>query len=312
MKRLILAIVLICIPITANAWWKSIQQVAVGSPPPSYVGPGDVVSGAVAWGSCARVYTASLASTSTNLCDLVNASTGAAVGTLRASASGFVDLSAYFTGSVTPMTACASGCRVSKIYDQVAGGSAGWVNAINSQRPTLTFSLINSLPGWTCVASANSNLQTSAPLTFSAPYTYVAMGVRTSNFTTLQSLMGWSVGLNGYLGFFTSANTVSATSGGGPTPSTLGSVPDSSFHALQGYIDSAGTANMVSSDGVDGSPASGGNAAPLGQSTRVCRGSGGLSLDGSMMEAGVWNVQFSPTERTDMNSNIHGSNGYNF
>jgi hypothetical protein len=161
------------------------------------------------------------------------------------------------------------------------------------------------------VAASNSVLQTAGTFTFSAPYTMVTVGIRTLNFTTVNSLMGWSAGLNGYLAFASSADTVITTSGG-PTPSTLGSVTDNSFHAIQGYIDAAGTANMVSADGVDGTPTNGGSFSPSGQSSRVCRASGGFSLDGSMMEAGFWPLQLNGTQRTNLNSNMHGSNGYNF
>src|SRR5258708_4464076 len=76
----------------------SIQQVS------TFQGPGNIVSGAIAWQSCARVYNASLASTATSLCDLVDsAAPTVVICTLRGTTSGFVDLAGtYCTGSVTP------------------------------------------------------------------------------------------------------------------------------------------------------------------------------------------------------------------
>lgn len=112
-----------------------------GAAPPAatYQGPGDVVSGATAWGSCARVYNASLASTSTSLCDLVASTGGAAVCTLRGSSSGKVDLAASYCAGTTPSAACAAAsggsCKVSKVYDQI-GATGGFVQATLANMPT--------------------------------------------------------------------------------------------------------------------------------------------------------------------------------
>jgi len=283
----------------------------------TYQGPGDVISGATAWGSCARAYNAAYANGTNPLCDLVDTSAGStAICTLRVKTDGFVDLTGtYCTGSADPPTACAAAaggaCRVSKIYDQV-GTTTGWVNATNSQRPVLTFSALNSLPGWTCTAAANSFLATNAVITIATPpITYVAVGKRTANFTTLQALAGWSTAPNSSLSFNTSASTA-AISQNGAGFATLGSVADSSFHALQGFVDAAGTAGVLSADGTDGSSATVGNDAVSSRASRVCRFAGGNSLDGVMMEAGVWAASFDGTQRGNLNSNIHGTNGYNF
>src|SRR5690348_15562028 len=106
-------------------------SIAVAS---SYQGPGDVVSGWLAWGSCARVFTTAQASTSTNMCDLVATTGGAAVCTLRGSSTGFVDLAASYCAGTTPAAACAAAsggaCRVSKVYNQVTGNATGdWTQA---------------------------------------------------------------------------------------------------------------------------------------------------------------------------------------
>ena len=95
-RWLILSAVLIGLLSPAAAFWQSRDSnynVAISTV--AYQGPGDVVSGATAWGSCARVYNASKASTSTSLCDLVAVTGGAVVCTLRGTASGFVDLAVF-------------------------------------------------------------------------------------------------------------------------------------------------------------------------------------------------------------------------
>lgn len=279
----------------------------------AYQGPGDIVSGALIWGSCARVYNASLASTSTSLCDLVDTTTGAtAVCTLRGSGNGFVDLTnAYCTGSLTPAAACAAAsggaCRVSKVYDQI-GGTSGWVNATNSQRPVLTFSALNSLPGLTGTAAANTSLTTSATFTQAQPITLATVCVRTANFTTIQAAMGASGGLNALFGFSSAADTARLTSDGASV-ATKGSITDSSFHAMQGVLN--GASSVIAIDGSETT----GNAATSGWSantSRIMRFAGGNSLDGSCMEFGMWPSGFSAGNRTSMNSNMHGSSGYNF
>src|ERR1700688_359277 len=86
------------------------------------------------------------------MCDLVQGSSGAspgtAVGTLRATTAGTVDLSAYFAGSVTPAAACAAitgGCVVSNQYDQ-SGSSHPLAVAVVADMPALVFSGLNGLP----------------------------------------------------------------------------------------------------------------------------------------------------------------------
>jgi hypothetical protein len=281
MKRLVLALAF-CLALAGGAQAQGGMGPGPGmvhSTGSSYSGPGDVVSGALAWGSCARVYNVSLASTSTSLCDLVDTSVGGtAICTLRGSSTGFVDLAgSYCTGSTTPAAACAAAaggaCRVSKVYDQI-GGTSGWINATNGQRPVLTFSAQNGLPGLTGTAAANTSLTTSSTFTQAQPWTLVAAAKRTANFTTSQSLMGSSGALNDCMSYTTSANTAGFTSDGSAATITLG-------------VFSANT-------------------------SRIMRCAGGLSLDGVWLEGGLWPSGFDGTQRTNMNSNIHGASGYNF
>ena len=309
-KILALVVALLLAPIGAQAWWQSVAQQSVNVA--SYQGPGDIVSGALIWGSCARVYNVSLASTSTSLCDLVDTSTGAvAVCTLRGSSTGFVDLAgSYCVGSLTPAAACAAAgggaCRVSKVYDQI-GGTAGWVNATNSQRPVLTFSALNGLPCGTGTGAANTSLTTAATFT-QTQWTWTSVAKRTSS--AQAGVIGASGGFNGYLGFTATANTAGLTSNN-VTFVTLGSVTDSSFHALQGVADPGGAGGVLA---VDGSEASGaiGVATMSSNTSRIMRLAAGASLPGDWCEGGLWPSLFDGTQRTNMNGNMHGTSGYNF
>lgn len=271
----------------------------------TYQGPGDIVSGWLAWGSCARVYSFSQASTATSLCDLVDSSTGSAVGTLRGTSSGLVDLSAYFSGSVTPATACASGCRVSKMYDAIGG--SGWTNATNSQRPVITFSALNGLPGLTGTAAANSFLATSTTYTQALPYTWVAVAKRTANFTTKQYVMGAGSVLNNGFGFDASASTAMVT-GNNANFNTLGSVADSSFHVLMGTL---GTNCTIYADGASNTIAGCvSQAAFSGQGLRVMRSGPGNSMDGVFMEGGFLPIDPNSTQRSNLYNNVTSTNAY--
>jgi hypothetical protein len=285
----------------------------LGSPAAPFKGPGDIVSGALIWGSCARVYKASLALTSTLLCDLVSSAAPTVVlCTLRGSTSGFVDLSAYCAGALTPAATCAAAvggiCNVSKVYDQI-GGTSGWVNTTAASQPKLTFSALSSLPGWTCTSAANSLLATTTTFTQAQPYTFVAVGERTTNTTVLQAMMGFTTSPNALLGFAAAAATAIVTSSTGSNL-TQASVPDSAFHAMQGVANGT-TLSVLAVDGVETT----GNAStlsPSGVAMRVCRYSSGGSLDGPMMEAGFWPSAVSSGNRTLLNLNMHGTSGYNF
>lgn len=307
MKRIILALLLL-LPISASAQFNGC---AAGFCAPkftaaTYQGPGDVIaSGWIAWGSCDRVYSFAQASMATLLCDVVDATTGAAIGTLRGTASGFVDLSAYFAGSVTPATACAGGCRISKIYDALGG--SGWVNATNSQRPVITFSALNGLPGLASTAAANTFLATSTTYTQALPYTWAAVVKRTANFTVKQYVMGPASTLNSGFGFAASASTAMVT-GDNSNFNTLGSVTDNSFHFMMGTL---GANCTIYADGVSNAIAGcAGQLAFSGQGLRFMRAVPGNSFDGIFMEGGFLPIDPSSSQRAALYSNVTSTNGY--
>jgi hypothetical protein len=137
------------------------------------------------------------------------------------------------------------------------------------------------------------------------------MAKRTANFTTVQAMIGASGGFNGFIGFQNSANTVLATSNDA-TFLTQGSNADSSFHAVQGIMN--GASSTLASDGTE--TTGGVGATTMSSNTsRLMRFAGGNSMDGVLCEAGLWSGNFTTGgggQASLMNSNIHGSNGYNF
>lgn len=312
MKWLALALSLIC----------SSAQAQIGLPFPGpgtahsaggYQGIGDLSVSAGTpkmWGSCARVFQASLASTSTSLCDLVDsAAPTVTICTLRGTSSGFVDLAgAYCTGSVTPATKCAAAtggvCNVSKVYDQI-GGTAGWTQATAASQFVLTFSVANGLPGMTV---SGTELLSGPSFALAQPYSVTAVYKRTSG-TTFQTIIGTS-GSSQITGPGNSANLAAITT---DTSNTLSvAATDNALHA---YNATAGTTTANSLLNVDGTTTSG-NAGITGatsQASRLGRGNACCELLGVIMEAGVWaTTGLSVGDQTAINSNQHGTSGYNF
>lgn len=274
----------------------------------AFVGVGDVVATWAAWGSCARVFTAAQATTSTSLCDLVDTSSRAAViCTLRGSSTGFVDLAgSYCTGGLTPAAKCAAAtggvCAVAKVYDQT-GNSRDWTRADGNQ-PTLTFSAVGGLPGLTCTNAAASQMN-SPSFTIAQPYSVSVVAKRTGSTGTITSILGENSGGSINFGYAASVNTANLSS---PTALTA-TASDSAFHAMQGVANSASSELVV--DGASTSGNSGTTGITVG--VRICRSSAGNSIDGQVMEVGVWSGALNATQYGNINTNQHSAaNGYNF
>lgn len=281
--------------------WPPIQPVLA-----TFQGPGDIVSGATIWGSCARVYQASLASTATSLCDLVDsAAPSVVICTLRGSATGFVDLAGtYCTGSVAPSAKCAAAtgavCNISKIYNQT-GGVTGWSSTTAANQPQLLFSALNGLPG---IQSASPRNFPSAAITQAAPISFSFVYERTGSFTTIGNVL--SIGGGSILvGAAVAVNTAQLNA------LTATGVADSVFHASQNIEN--GASSVIYIDGITTS----GNAGSTGLSANTLNletsNGAGAGLVGVVMEVGMWPVAFTPTQYGNLNTNQHGSaNGYNF
>lgn len=321
MKRIALSVaILLALISAATAQWNGCKagfcNVKTASAP-TYQGPGDIVSGATIFESCARVYNASLASTSTSMCDLVDsAAPTVVICTLRGSSSGYVDLAgSYCTGGLTPAAKCAAAtggtCRVSKMYNQPSPGTGDFQNGTTSQYPTLTFSGLNSLPGVIVNSATPSYLITTGTFSFTQP-----------NFTTI-GVMKPTSQINGTVIGFTSSGFSMGTSSVSSSNLYLtsdsnvfvvGSGPLNSYHSMIGLLNS--TSSVFNVDGAQTT----GNAGVTNVSSstaRFGRGSGGGSPDATIMEVAAYPVQFTTTAGTGqmalMNTNIHSAtSGYNF
>lgn len=291
----------------ARHGWAQVPMTGAGKGTPAaavtYTGPGDVFSGAVFWGSCARVYTAAQASTSTSLCDLVAVTGGATVCTLRGSATGFVDQSAYCGGS-TPSAACAAAsggsCKVSKVYDQSGSGNDVTQGTLASM-PALTFSspASGSLPSLDCTGTVF--LASAGTFSQAIPITFSAVQIRTTGTAAGGSLGGSNTN---YIGSGPSANQALLTAGTFLTQTAT----DNTWYAINAFNTSA--SNSVVN--VDGSEVTGiASSANLASNIRLCRASF-TNIQGKIIEGGIWFLSSNSTNRNALNSNQHSANGYNF
>jgi hypothetical protein len=279
-----------------------------------YVGPGNITSGAIAFYSAGRAYNATYAASNGNLADLVATGNGAAVCTLKALSTGYVNLTSSACSGQTPAAACAAAnggsCKVTKEYDQTAsgacGGSCDVVQATLANMPALTFSAQNGLP---CAAGTNNAamlLASAGSISQAVPFTLTAVAERTGSFTTVQTIMA-NANSNRFV-FQNSANTVSATNG---TVVSL-TAADNAFHAL--LTVASGTAPLFAVDSsANTSTSSNGTTAmvsPEGLMNRVTTATQGI-LSGFVCEAGIWPADLNSSYQAmlaNMRSAIYGWN----
>lgn len=310
MKKIIIAAFLLLIALPAYCGQMSLLGAGKTTVTASYSGPGDVVSGAVLFYSCARAVNLAYANGTNSLCDLVDsAAPSTVICTLRVATTGFVDLTGtYCTGSVTPAVKCAAAtggvCNVSKMYNQVAPGTNDVTNTTASSQPRLTFSALGGLPGITCTNAASSVITTTGVITQSTPYTLGSVSIRTPSSATEGGIFGESGGGVTTMLYTAATNTVGYRS----VTDNTATASDTNFHSIIAVAPSAANSTIV----VDGSgTTSTPNGANLNQTMRICRSANTTqSLNGSIMEAWMFNSAFNSTQYGNQNTNARSSNGY--
>ncbi len=266
----------------------------------SYTGPGDIVSGAHLWFSCARGYNAADTANACNVC--LPSDTVCADLTLS---NGF----AVVPGSLSTCNITTVICTVKTMYDKTGNGRDA-TTATESQRPTFRPAMAsNGCPTTTlpCLlfTPGNSNRLVTAALTLSQPITasMVFYNVATNGDM-------WSSGDNQIAMVRFGSNNVAAFS---PTfGSRLDiSVSDAANHAAQVVFNGASSAAYV-----DGSTTSGPNPGSSGFSSTVLTISPAAHTtrwSGYLSEYGLWGSAFNGTQAGDMNTNQHSAAyGYNF
>lgn len=272
-------------------------------PPPSYSGPGDIASGALAWWGL-RAY--SLATAGTKAANVCNASDAncADVNTL---ANGDFDVS---TAQGAPLSCGGAGgtCTIKTLYDQsgslacTGSVACSLTQATIASRPTLTFSCLGALPcmTWTSSQVMRSVTNPGWSSSHAQPFSGSAVGERTGSFTSFADIVAPS-DTQVQLGFANSANSALLYAGSIATATAA----DSAWHALQGLW--SGASSVIS---VDGS-ASTVNAGTTGLTgaQQPCMGSCNNGLTGKSTEAGVWASDIS-SSFVALSSNQHSYWGF--
>lgn len=303
-------------PVGAGAWWQSVQQIAVGGAPAAYQGPGDLgISGAAAFYSCGRAYSAAYAAGAGNLC-LIFGTTTTTTCTLKSNVLGFADLTtANCVGNTVSITTFCTVinpvCHIQTMYDQsgalaCAGSVACDVTTgTDADRPVWTASALNILP---CGAStASVRLVSAATLTIGATTTMAAVANRNASSTSMRLIGNGTNSV--FLGASAATNTLRIFAGS----SVTSTASDGSYHSLIGVSNNSGSAAMV----VDGS-----TAGQSGTSTGANTQSSNINIfnDGSLTpwaglvcEASVWSIQMNSTQYGLLDTNMRSStNGWNF
>ena len=157
---------------------------------PSYTGPGDVVSGAYAWYSCARGYNAADTANACNVC--LPADTTCADLTLS---SGF----AVVPGSLSTCNITTVICTVKTAYDKT-GNARHITQATEANRPMFRPAVVGqlfeaiALPCMLFVAASSQRLITASGFTISQPVTFSIVANRTSA-STGQEMFGFAAEL---------------------------------------------------------------------------------------------------------------------
>lgn len=290
-------------------WTFAASNKAAMDPQPasSYTGPGDVVSGALVFGSCARAYNAAYANGTNPLCDLVDsAAPTTVICTLRVLTTGFVDLTGtYCTGGVTPATKCAAAtgavCNVSQVYDQT-GNSRHFTQTTAANQPVLAFSALNSLPAMVC--NGSTTIIATPNITQSQPFSAASVWVRATG-TSAGSAIG--AGSGGIITLGASAGANTASIGGASVVIIPGSTADGSYHYLVGAWNSTSSAYNI--DGTDATSQNFGTGAFSGNTFRICS-NGAAFINGRVTEGALWPSDTTPTQRGDLNTNARSSSGY--
>lgn len=306
--RYILAGALCLVPTGALPYWQSRAQVGI-SVAPSYTGPGDVVSGAVAWWGL-RGYNAAYTGNVANICD---AATGLVCANITWSGTALVLplIGGIACNNVTNV------CNVATLYDQsgalaCSGAACDLVQSTNSRRPALIVpGASNGCPtdAAYCMAHVRASQQCllkATGLTATAPVSSSFVAIRTGNVTSTQNVIT-AVPAVMWNGFSNAANTIATFNG---TLQTKASITDSTWHAVQTVW-----SNSVGSLSADGSTTTANNGTNsisggvllFGASAGTCATA--LALDGKSVEGGIW-----PSDITSLipalNTNQHAYWGF--
>jgi hypothetical protein len=254
---------------------------------PAYTGPGDVVSGVLAWWGL-RAYSAAKAAALTPLIDIVKASDGSAPMTINSLSNGNLD--------VATIAGLGYAVKVSKIYDQV--GTNHLEQATLAIMPDLTLNLVGSLPGMTFAISTIQTLTKVGFLNQAQPVSLSWVARRTGIDFTNGMVVTSNTDANIFGGYFNDTSSMMAAAGNFVT---AGTTVNNSLNAVHIIFNGAssefvanGAAGTTVDSGLTGLNAS--NAINIGNIT-----TNGNS--GDICEVGWWSGAFSAGDKTALADN---------
>lgn len=262
----------------------------------TYVGPGNVVSGATMWGGL-RAYT--LASIGSNAVKLRRDSDNTTQ-TFVTVAGGGLDLSGISTFKGT------ANLFVDTLYDQTGNGN-NLVQATQAKQPTFTLSGLGSLPIMSFISASGLFLGWTPSAGIAPSYTFSTVARRTSNFTTAQ-LIGASFNSSSLqFRFDAAANTAFMYAG---VAQSVAGVADNTYHALQAVYASGGAGSDLNVDGTVNTINPGNITITATQFTIGTYDGSSFFLDGQIQEFGIWPSAFTSTNSANMSSNQHSYWGF--
>ena len=253
---------------------------AISSAGCSTGGPGNCVSGAVAWWGF-RGYTTAYSGKVLNVCTALDAACED-----ESASGGNLVLGTVGTACLTSGT-----CLVKTLYDQsgalaCAGGTACDVTqATAADQPSFAASVLNGLP---CATFTNSvELETVTGLTQAQPFTFTGIAKNTAG-------SGAIIGIQFTATFgFSGSGTGLVAAGANLTATAAGGA----FHTMVGVANGA-TQSSITVDGIT-TTGNAGSSSPANDKIFI----GQESLTGAVCEGGIWPSAFTSTQIANMTNN---------
>lgn len=269
---------------TGTSGWSCIVEAFS----PTYLGPGNLISGATVWYGL-RCYT------------LANAG-GNSIRIRRASDNAESDITLTSSCNLDTATASsfcnATSCFAKTIYDQ-SGNGINLTQATAGNQPALLFNCQGSLA---CLNPDGARfLSGTLSGSLSQPFTEVSLVERTAAFTTEGDIL-FNLAATGVIsGFSATTGKVFAYDSTGNISRTA-TAANSALHVLQ-FIFNGGSSN-IRVNGTDTAIVLGAAAADTAMSL-LGRPAAVVPMTGFWMESGVWPSAFSTGQMTDMCNNVH-------
>lgn len=268
-----------------------------------FVGPGDLVSGAAFWASCARGYSLAYVKPGTGkACNLRNTSTNETCDELLTSSGkpGLTANCSISSNNETLTQFCNPGCAVKTMYDQ-SGNSRNITQATAANQPSLTVSCINGL-ACTVFTSGSITLASAGNVTpASGVVTLMFVAERTSGTSAANTISenGISSGSNR----FDIGGANAWISGGGTSGTLSATATDNLWHSGIAVINAGSSA--VNIDGVNTTGTNTGNT-----TAGTINAIGAASQSAKEIEFGIWDaVALTTVQRTKLCHNAQAAYG---